>query len=162
MNKQNSSTEENASSGNAVEDPLGPIPQHAKNLDNVPRKAIGDRQYSNASDPDEFIKVVRDFRRWFLQQDIQVHQWIQALASVALLAVTFGQFWLALSGQKQSTELADAAQKNADSAYSFAQSAWAINWGISQSVLKLQAQADRIEDARTLYRESIWRRAQSG
>jgi len=108
-------------------------------------------EISQSSEPDsnddvnQLKRVAKEFWAWVLIQKIPLHQWIQALASVALLVVTIGQLVVALSGSSQTDKLIEAANKNAGSADSFARSAWAINWQISQSVEKLNEQAGQLK-----------------
>jgi hypothetical protein len=76
--------------------------------------------------------------------------WMIILTAVVALA-TLGQFLLAYCNGKSTTNqtnaLISAANRNADSADSFAKSADAINVGIGQSVQKLDAQAQEMKKA---------------
>jgi len=115
-------------------------------------RTIAHGNYLDSDDEvEEFKRFCAGLWRWLRTQNIPVNQWIQALASVALIAVTA---FISCSGSKQTQALIDngnrqaaAAERFADAANEMKQAAWdfkgsaqGIDGNLGNAVSKLDAQ----------------------
>lgn len=96
-------------------------------------------------DTDDFIRFTREFWIWIQAQKIPAAQWIQAIASVALIFVTVGQLVVSCSSSAQTDTLIKQATRQGNAAESFSASAGEIKTGINNAVEKLQLQANQVK-----------------
>jgi len=138
MEEQERSSEKNGANHDANRSQFGSASMDGKEQDEPNARQTHRNAYESE---DEIERLAKEFWRWLMRQNIQVHQWIIALSSIALLGVTFSQLVVSCSGSAQMEKLISAADKNADAAEKFRVAAEGINQGIGDAVSKLNSQA---------------------
>ncbi|MGF7180370.1 hypothetical protein [Tunturiibacter psychrotolerans] len=104
----------------------------------------GEQQSGYELPDDELDRQIEKFLQWIKTDPARVSQWIQALASVALIGVTLGQLIVSCSGSNQTDKLITAADRNAAAAERFSTSADGIQSGVKDAVAKLNLQAKQL------------------
>jgi hypothetical protein len=98
---------------------------------------------------EEIDRLAERFVGWLNSKNTGPHEWMVALATVVLMFVGCVQLVVSCSNSAQTSQLIDAANRNASAADSFSTSSSKINQGISDAVTKLNLQADSLSNSVT-------------
>jgi hypothetical protein len=100
---------------------------------------------SRAEHPAEATdRLLNEFWEWLKREKIPAHGWITAIASVALLGVTFGQLVIACNNYVETSPLVGYAEKTSNAADRFATAAGGINVGVGNAVAQLGNQVGKL------------------
>jgi hypothetical protein len=113
-------------------------------------------RHSHEDYPDDDIdKNLKAFWEWLKRERIPAHGWITALASIALLAVTAGQFVIGCENYRDNGPIVGFARDTTKAAQDFATSAQNINGGIGSAVGQLGDQATQTKNVADVNKEAL-------